>query len=166
MSLPAVLLAGKSKNDLGEVVVLSKSLFREYYNDTLTTNNKFKDGWYLTDDYGRIDDEGYVYIESRGDDLIISGGENVTPQEVESAIKKHPLIKDVFVFGLKDKTWGQIVCAAIVSETFTEDSIKNFLNGKLAAYKTPKRFFIVNEIPRNEMGKANRAELLKQLKLS
>jgi O-succinylbenzoic acid--CoA ligase len=166
MSLPAVLLAGKSKNDLDEVAVFSKSLFKEYYNDQLTTNNKLKDGWYHTGDYGWIDSEGYIYIESRKDNLIISGGENITASEVESAIRKHPLVKDVLVFGLQDKTWGQIVCAAIVSKTISEDVIKDFLKEKIAAYKIPKRFFIVSEIPRNEMGKANRTELLKQLKLS
>ena len=159
-------IMGKSMNDLGEVAVFSKSLFKEYYNDQPTTNNKLKNGWYHTGDYGWIDDEGYIYIESRKDDLIISGGENITASEVESAIRKHPLVKDVLVFGLQDKTWGQIVCAAIVSETISEDVIKDFLKEKIAAYKIPKRFFIVKEIPRNEMGKANRSELLKQLKLS
>lgn len=166
MNLPAVLLAGESKNDLGEVAVFSKSLFKEYYNDRSTTNKKLKNGWYRTGDFGRIDNEGYLYVESRRDDLIISGGENITSYEVESAIKKHPFVKDVFVFALQDKTWGQIVCAAIVSETISEDVIKDFLKEKIASYKIPKRFFIVNEIPRNEMGKANRIELLKQLKLS
>ncbi len=159
-------IMSKNKNDFGEVAVFSKSLFKEYYNDQSTTNNKLKNGWYLTGDFGRIDNEDYLYIESRRDDLIISGGENITSYEVESAIKKHPFVKDVFVFALQDKTWGQIVCAAIVSETISEDVIKDFLKEKIASYKIPKRFFIVNEIPRNEMGKANRTELLKQLKLS
>ena len=166
MGLPAVTLAGKSKNDSGEIVVSSKSLFKEYYNDQLTTSNKLKDGWYFTGDYGRIDDEGYIYIESRRDDLIISGGENITPYEVESAIRKHPYVNDVFVFALQDKKWGQIVCAVIESENLTESEIKKFLNKNIAAYKIPKRFFIVDEIPRNEMGKVNQTELFKQLKLS
>ncbi|MFA5805043.1 MAG: o-succinylbenzoate--CoA ligase [Melioribacteraceae bacterium] len=159
-------IMSKSKNDLDEVVVSSKSLFKEYYKDQLTTNNKLKDGWYQTGDYGWIDDEGYIYIESRRDDLIISGGENITPHEVESAIKKLPFVKDVFVFALQDKTWGQIVCAAIVSETISEDVIKDFLQEKISLYKIPKRFFIVKEIPRNEMGKVNRTEMLEQLNLN
>ncbi|TSA27583.1 MAG: o-succinylbenzoate--CoA ligase [Ignavibacteriales bacterium] len=159
-------IMNESENDLGEVAVFSKSLFKEYYNDLPTTNNKLKNSWYRTGDFGRIDNEGYLYIESRRDDLIISGGENITSYEVELAIKKHPFVKDVFVFALQDKKWGQIVCAAIVSETISEDVIKDFLKEKIASYKIPKRFFIINEIPRNEMGKANRAELLKQLKLS
>ncbi len=155
-----------SKNDLGEIAVSSKSLFQEYYNDQITTNNKLQNGWYHTSDYGRIDDEGYIYIESRRDDLIISGGENISAYEVELIIRKYPLVKDVLVFGHQDKTWGQIICAAIVSETISEDAIKDFLKEKIASYKIPKRFFTVDEIPRNEMGKANRIELLKQLKLS
>ncbi len=159
-------IMSKSKNDIGEIAVFSKSLFMKYYKDQLTTNNKLKDGWYLTGDYGWIDDEGYLYIESRRDDLIISGGENITPHEVESAIKKLPFVKDVFVFALQDKTWGQIVCAAIVSGTKSEEVIRDFLKEKIASYKIPKRFFIVDRIPRNEMGKANRSELLKKLNLS
>ena len=159
-------IINKDKNDLGEVAVYSKSLFNKYYNDQQTSNNKLKDGWYLTGDFGRIDSGGYLYIESRRDDLIISGGENIIPFEVESAIQKHSSVKDVLVFGIQDKTWGQIVCAALVSEGITEDVIKDFLKEKIAAYKIPKRFFIVKEIPKNEMGKANRSELLKLLKLS
>ena len=164
MSLPAVTLAGKGKNDLSEIVVSSKSLFKEYYNDQLTTNNKLQNGWYQTGDYGRMDDDGYIYIESRRDDLIISGGENITPYEVESAIRKHPFVKDVFVFGLEDKMWGQKVCAAIKSESLTESEIKEFLKENIAAYKIPKRFYIVKSIPRNEMGKADKITLLKQIK--
>ena len=125
-----------------------------------------QNGWYHTGDYGWIDDEGYLYIESRKDDMIISGGENIAPSEVESAIKKHPLVKDVLVFALQDKTWGQIVCAAIVSENISDDTIKDFLKEKIASYKIPKRVFAVDEISRNEMGKVNRAELFKRLKLS
>lgn len=154
------------KNDVGEIAVSSKSFFKEYYNDQQTTNNKLQNDWYYTGDYGWMDDEGYLYIESRRDDLIISGGENISANEVELIIRTHPLVKDVIVFGLQDKTWGQIVCAAIVSETISEDAIKDFLKKKIASYKTPKRFFIVDEIPRNEMGKVNRTELLKLLKLS
>jgi len=159
-------IMSKNKNELGEVVVSSKSLFKEYYNDQLTTTNNLQNGWYHTGDYGWVDDEGYIYIESRKDDLIISGGENIAPSEVESAIKKHPLIKDVVVFALQDKTWEQIVCAAIVSENISDDVIKDFLKEKIASYKIPKLIFAVNEIPRNEMGKANRVELFKKLKLS
>ena len=159
-------IINKNKNALGEITVSSKSLFKEYYNDQQTTNNKLQNDWYYTGDYGWIDDEGYLYIESRRDDLIISGGENISAYEIELIIRKHPLVKDVIVFGLQDKTWGQIVCTAIVSETTSEDEIKDFLKEKIAAYKIPKRFFIVDKIPRNEMDKVNRTELLKLLKLS
>ncbi len=159
-------ITNKSQNELGEIAVSSKSLLKEYYNDRETTNTKLQNGWYHTGDNGWMDDEGFLYIESRRDDLIISGGENISSYEVELIIRKLPLVKDVLVFGLQDNTWGQIVCAAIVSETISEDEIKYFLKEKMAAYKIPKRFFIVDEIPRNEMGKANRTELLKLLKLS
>ncbi len=158
-------IMSKSKNDLGEVAVFSKSLFKEYYNDQLTTNNELKDGWYHTGDYGWLDREGYLYIASRREDLIITGGENVSAHEVETAIKSHPLIKDAFVFALQDKNWGQIVCAVIVTDNFSEDEIKNFLKTKIAGYKIPKLFFSMEKIPRNELGKVTRAAIFKQLNL-
>ena len=159
-------ITSMGKKETGEIVVSSKSLFKEYYNDRPTTNDKLQNGWYRTGDYGWIDDEGYLYIESRKDDLIISGGENIVPFEIEAVIKKHPMVKDVFVFTLQDKIWEQIVCAAVVSENISDNTIKDFLKEKIASYKIPKRIFAIDEIPRNEMGKVNRAELLKQLKLN
>jgi len=82
-------ITNKSQNELGEIAVSSKSLFKKYYNDQQTTNNKLQNGWYYTGDYGWIDNEGYLYIESRRDDLIISGGENISSYEVELIIRKH-----------------------------------------------------------------------------
>lgn len=152
--------------EVGEIVVSSLSLFTEYYNDTLTTNNVLKNGWYHTGDYGWLDKEGYLYISSRREDLIITGGENVSAVEIENAIKTLTQIEDAFVFALKDDVWGQIVCAAIVSKKISELEIINFLKEKIAGYKIPKQFFLVESIPKNEMGKVKRAELLSQLNLS
>lgn len=152
--------------EVGEIVVSSLSLFTEYYSDTLTTNNVLKNGWYHTGDYGWLDKEGYLYISSRREDLIITGGENVSAVEIENAIKTLTQIEDAFVFALKDDVWGQIVCAAIVSKKISELEIINFLKEKIAGYKIPRQLFFVDSIPRNEMGKVKRAELLSQLNLS
>ena len=164
-----------SKNDsddfyhngkVGEIIVSAQSLFKEYYNDQLTTDKVLKNGWYHTGDCGWLDEDGYLYISSRREDIIITGGENVSAIEVEKAIKTLTQIEDAFVFALKDDTWGQIVCAAIVSNNLSEDEIKSFLKEKIAGYKIPKRIFFIESIPRNEMGKVKRAELLSQLNLS
>jgi O-succinylbenzoic acid--CoA ligase len=151
--------------EVGEIIVSVKSLFKEYYNDQESTSQSIQNGWFYSGDFGWIDKDGYLFVESRREDLIITGGENVSANEVETAIKSHPSVKDAFVFALQDKTWGQIICAAIVSNDFGADEIKDFLKTKTAAYKIPKRFFFMEKIPRNELGKVTRAVILKQLNL-
>ncbi|RJQ63522.1 MAG: o-succinylbenzoate--CoA ligase [Stygiobacter sp.] len=150
---------------IGEVLISSPTLFKEYYNDQQSTQTKIVDGFYHTGDYGCLDDERYLYIESRREDIIITGGENVSANEVEEALLSLPGIQDKFVFGMEDEKWGQIVCAAIVCENLSESEIKSQLKEKLAGFKIPKKFFFVEEIPRNEMGKIKRAELLRRLNL-
>lgn len=152
--------------EIGEIEVNAKSLFKEYYKDELTTREVLKNGWFHTGDYGWLDSEGYLYVSSRREDLIITGGENVIALEVENTIKAKSRINDAFVFALSDDVWGQVVCAAIVSEKTSESDIVNFLKENIASYKIPKRFYFVESIPKNEMGKVNRAELMKQLNLS
>ncbi|PKL83879.1 MAG: o-succinylbenzoate--CoA ligase [Ignavibacteriae bacterium HGW-Ignavibacteriae-3] len=148
-----------------EILVASKTLFKEYYNDPLSTRSVFKDGWYRTGDIGRIDTDGYLFLDSRREDVIISGGENVSSGEVENVLKSHPSISDAFVFSLDDKTWGQIVCSVLVTDNFNEAEISDFLRTKLAGYKIPKRFFLLKKIPRNELGKVSRQTILKELSL-
>ena len=154
-----------NSSTIGEVLISSPTLFKEYYNDELFTNSKIANGFYHTGDYGWLDEEGYLYIESRREDIIITGGENVSAKEVEEALLSLPEVEDNFVFGIKDETWGQIVCAAIVCENLSESEIKSRLKEKLSGFKIPKKFFLVKEIPRNEMGKVKRAELLQLLNL-
>lgn len=155
----------KVTNGSCEILISSPSLFKEYFNDEFATKAKFSEGFYNTGDFGRIDEEEYLYIESRREDIIISGGENVSAKEVESALLSIDTIKDAAVFGMLDNTWGQKVCAAIVSSHFDEMSLIQTLKGKLAGYKIPKQFFTLNGIPRNEMGKVTREMLMKLLNL-
>jgi O-succinylbenzoic acid--CoA ligase len=152
--------------EVGEIVVSSQSLFSEYYNNQVTTEKVLENGWYHTGDYGWLDKEGYLYISSRREDLIITGGENVNALDVQNVLKSHSFIEDAFVFALKDDVWGQIVCAAIVSKKISDLEIINFLKENIAGYKIPKRFFFIDSIPRNEMGKVKRTELLSKLNLS
>ena len=101
-------------NMIGEVAVKGKSVTKGYINNSEETKRKFSGDIYYTGDYGYLDKEGYLFIEARRNDLIITGGENVNPYEVEIEILKHPSIKEAAVFGLKDEEWGHVVAAGIV----------------------------------------------------
>lgn len=149
----------------GEILVSSPTLFTEYYNDDEITKSKIRDNFYRTGDFGSIDNEGFLFIDSRREDIIISGGENISSNEIETALKQIGNIHDCFVFSLNDVVWGQIVCAAVVSTNFSEEELKSVLTRNLASYKIPKKFFFVKGIPRNEMGKVKRQELIESLNL-
>ncbi len=149
-----------------EILVKSRSLFKEYFNDETATKEKLKDGIYYTGDNGWIDENGFLYIKARRTDLIISGGENISVSEIESALLSNPIVKDAFAFGIPHEHWGDIICAAVVSSDKNADSLKSFLRQKIAGFKIPKQIYFVDEIPRNEMGKIKREELLKTLNLS
>jgi acyl-CoA synthetase (AMP-forming)/AMP-acid ligase II len=170
MSLPAVIQAGKigyeDKMLFGEIIVKSNSLFKKYYNDALTTTNSLKNGWYYSGDFGWINKNGFLYVGSRREDLIITGGENVSVKEIQNTILEIPFVKDAYVFGIPDKKWGQKVCAAVVLKNNAEKNLTSSLRTKLAGYKIPKQFYIVKNIPKNEMGKIKRLELFNQLKIS
>ncbi|MBI9070979.1 MAG: o-succinylbenzoate--CoA ligase [Melioribacteraceae bacterium] len=148
----------------GEILVKSESLFKGYINKQ--TSNIDEYGFYHTSDFGYIDINGYLYINSRREDLIITGGENVNPNEVESAIVKYSGVEEACVFSLNDEEWGQIVCAAIkCSYSLEKSQIYNFLKTELAGYKIPKQIFFVNFIPKTSLGKPQKEELKRQLNL-
>ena len=158
----------KSKNEKnnGEILVKSKSLFKKYYNDEQSTNEKFKDGFYHTGDYGWIDNDGFLFVESRREDLIVTGGENVSAVEVELLIKLHPKVNDVIVFGIDDQIWGQKVCAAVVAKpdsSIYEEELNLFLKKSLAGYKIPKKFLFLKKLPRTELGKVMKDKLIDEM---
>jgi long-chain acyl-CoA synthetase len=118
------------------------------------------DGWLRTGDGGHLDDDGHLFLTDRVKDLIISGGENVYPAEVETVLRQHPAVADVAVFGLPDERWGEVVAAAVVARTdVTPDDLVAFTDGLLACYKRPRTIRIVDELPRNAAGKVLRRVL-------
>lgn len=147
-----------------EILIKSNSLFSKYLNDEKETSSKIKNGFYYSGDLGFVDDDGYLFIEARRNDLIVTGGENVNPIEVEKTLLEFPFIKEACVFSKPDKTWGQIVVAAIVvnNSSFEETSIKEMLKQKLAGYKIPKKFFFVDKLPRTSLGKLEREKIRKK----
>lgn len=147
----------------GEIVVQAGSIMKEYFGDVTETQKALYNGWYRTGDYGMIDNEGFLFIESRRDDLIITGGENVVAKEVQEIILQNKKVSDAFVFGIDDSIWGQMICAAVVSENLSEEELKTFMKLKVAGYKIPKRFYFVDNIPRNEMSKVDRKKLFEKI---
>jgi len=120
------------------------------------------DGWFRTGDIGYLDDDGYLYIHDRVKDMIVSGGENVYPAEVENALMKHPGIADVAVIGVPDEKWGEVGKAMVVKaegQEPSEDEILGFAREQLAGFKVPKSVDFIDAIPRNPTGKMLKKEL-------
>jgi long-chain acyl-CoA synthetase len=148
---------------VGEIATRSVWNMAGYWNLAEATANTIdKDGWLRTGDAGYVDAEGYVFIHDRVKDMIISGGENIYPAEVESAIYGHPDVADVAVIGVPDERWGEAVKAIVVAKPGTQpnpDEIITFARTRIAAFKTPKSVDFVEALPRNASGKILRREL-------
>jgi O-succinylbenzoic acid--CoA ligase len=117
-------------------------------------------GWLHTGDIGYVDADGYLYVLDRRDDLIVSGGENVYPAEVEAVLKQHPAVSEAAVVGLPDEEWGQAVVAAVETLTdnqVTEEQLRAFAGEHLARYKIPRRMWFVDTLPRSGPDKISRA---------
>ena len=130
----------------------------EYWRDPVKTAAAWEGDAFTVRDVGRLDADGYLYLDGRRDDLIISGGVNVYPLEVERVILEHPGVRDAAVFGMADEQWGQRVCAAVVGAVEPDD-LDAFLRARLARYKHPKTIVRVDDIPVSATGKVRRTEL-------
>jgi O-succinylbenzoic acid--CoA ligase len=118
------------------------------------------DGWLHTGDAGRLDENGLLHVQGRLKDLIVTGGENVAPAEVEQVLLAHPAVEDVAVAGVPDPEWGEAVTAFVVlTGEARPDSLADWCRGRLAAYKVPKKVVAVPAIPRNAAGKVQRDRL-------
>jgi acyl-CoA synthetase (AMP-forming)/AMP-acid ligase II len=139
----------------GEVVVRGRHNMKEYWGRPEATAETVIDGWLHTGDVAVMDAEGFVTIQDRIKDMIISGGENVYPAEIENILLQHPDIADAAVIGQVSEKWGESPMAIIVSKNpdLNEDQVLAHCEGKLARYKLPKGAAFVEEIPRNPSGK-------------
>ncbi|MEL6877473.1 MAG: fatty acid--CoA ligase [Pseudomonadota bacterium] len=150
-------------NSVGEIATRSsKNMSRYWNNPEATAETIDKDGWLRTGDAGYVDDDGYLYIHDRVKDMIISGGENVYPAEVENAIYAHPKVADVAVIGVPDEKWGEAVKACVVvkeGEELTEADVIAHSREHIAGYKCPKSIDFIAALPRNPSGKILRREL-------
>ena len=129
-----------------------------YWRDDAKTAAAWRDGAFSVGDLGRLDDDGYLYLDGRRDDLIITGGVNVYPLEVERVVLDHPDVREAVVFPVDDERWGQMVCAAVVG-TVAEDDLRRHVEARLAPFKRPKVWHLVDALPHTPTGKLRRAEI-------
>ncbi|NCG17644.1 MAG: AMP-binding protein [Rhodobacterales bacterium] len=150
-------------NDTGEVEISGPSVFAGYLNRPEATNDALVDGWMRTGDLGYRDTDGWFHLVGRASEMMITGGFNVYPAEVESVLAEQPGVQDVAVFGIPDPDLGERVCAAIVSHQPIDPTLLRLSAKKrLAAYKVPRSIFQVDELPRNTMGKILKRTLTTQ----
>lgn len=151
-------------NNSGVIWLKGPQVFDGYYKKEKPNLSFDEGGWFNTGDYGHLNAHGHLFIESRRTDLIITGGENVSPYEVEAELEKIEPISEAAVLGLEDKEWGQKVVAVIVAKTkelLEPDTIQKELKGRMTSYKVPKQIVQADTLPRTHSGKVQRNELLK-----
>jgi malonyl-CoA/methylmalonyl-CoA synthetase len=159
-----VRLDGAGADGVGEIVLRGPNVFAGYWERPDANAEAFTaDGWFRSGDLGRFDLDGYVAIVGRSKDLIISGGYNVYPRDVEEVLREHSMIADVAVVGEPSAEWGETVTACVVAASGTDvdpDAVLAFAADHLAGYQRPRRIVVVDEFPRNALGKVVKAELL------
>jgi acyl-CoA synthetase (AMP-forming)/AMP-acid ligase II len=150
---------------IGQIIGRGPQLMRGYWNQEEASREALHGGWMHTGDAGIMDDEGFIYIQDRVKDMIVSGGENVYPREVEEILFKHPHVADAAVIGVPDDRFGEAVKAVVVvreGESLTEGELVDFCRDKLAGYKRPRSVDFVTALPRNPSGKVLKRELRDQ----
>ena len=148
----------------GEILLKTPALTPGYLNLPDKLPSKMIDGWYRTGDIGHLDKEGYLYIDGRADEMLISGGENIFPQEVEQIYQPYPQINELAVVGQNDSVWGQVPVAFVVSDRrLSPTKLINYGYEHLARYKVPQHYIFVSELPKNASGKIRRFMLREKL---
>ena len=149
--------------EVGEILARGPRIMTGYWRDEQKTSQVItRDGWLRTGDMGWMDEEGYIYLAGRGDDMIIRGGENISPEEVENAVQSHPKVEEASVIGVPDPEWGQEPRAIVVlkkGEVATQEEIIEHCRTRLAGFKRPRSVVFIDALPRNPMGKVLRKKL-------
>lgn len=151
--------------EIGEIVIRGPNVTKGYYKDRASTEKVMRGGWFYSGDLGYYDEDGYFYIVDRKNDMIIRGGENIYPREIEEVLYTHPAVRDAACIGIPDQLYGEEVAAFVVlkdTARAAEEELVSFCRERLAAYKCPKKVTIVEEIPKSSSGKLLRKELRKR----
>ncbi|HSH68869.1 MAG TPA: long-chain-fatty-acid--CoA ligase [Deferrisomatales bacterium] len=147
---------------VGEIVTRSDLVMAGYWNNPEATDAALRGGWLHTGDVGYLDAQGYLFILDRSKDMIITGGENVYPRELEEVLLRHPAVREVAVIGVPDATWGETITAHVVCSqgaAVSEEALIAFCKNHLASYKKPKKVVFVSQLPKNNYGKILKREL-------
>ena len=155
-----------SQGQVGEIVARGPRVMTGYWKDEEKTEKTIdKEGWVHTGDIGYVDEDGYFFLAGRATDMIIRGGENISPEEVEAVLHSHPKIEEAAVIGVPDEEWGEQPIAIVVvkqGETVTADEIIEYCRAKMSSFKRPRSVIFANELPRNPMGKVLKRVLREQ----
>jgi fatty-acyl-CoA synthase len=153
-----------SPDEVGQLLVRGPQMMTGYWNNPLETSKKLRNGWLLTGDLFSRDAEGFYTFRGRSDDMIVSGGENIYPREIEDILYRCPGVQEAAVVGIPDPKWGSVVTAFIVkgSLDLTAEAIDQYCRASqdLAPFKRPRRIVFVNELPVNPSGKVLKRELI------
>jgi len=142
--------------EIGEIACRSQRVMLGYWGRADASADVIEDGWYFSGDAGYLDDEGYLYVVDRIKDMVISGGENIYPVEVENALRQHEQVSDAAVIGVPDPKWGESLLAYVITRpdaALSSEALQSFLRPLLAGYKIPRRYRFVEDFPRNATGK-------------
>ncbi|WP_077327669.1 o-succinylbenzoate--CoA ligase [Virgibacillus siamensis] len=157
---PARLKIVAADNGVGEIFVKGPMVTNGYYNNSDATQNSFHDGWLSTGDLGYVDEDGFLFVVDRRKDLIISGGENIYPSEIESVLAMLESIQEAAVVGKESEEWGQVPIAFVVKkDEITKEKILEYAQQHLAKYKLPRKIIFVDQLPRNASNKIVRGKL-------
>jgi len=158
-----------AEGEMGEVAVRGEMVMRGYLNNAEATARTLASGWLHTGDLGQLDGQGYLTLVDRSKDLIISGGSNIYPREIEEVLLRHPQVREVAVIGVHDADWGEIAVAVVATQSGgrpSEEELDALCLQQIARFKRPKRYVFVEELPKNATGKVLKRELRDQLALS
>jgi fatty-acyl-CoA synthase len=155
-------------DEVGEILVKGPNVMRLYWRNELATNESFVDGWFKTGDLAYQDSEGFYWVVGRSKDMIISGGENIYPAEIEALIMEHEAVEECAVIGLPDERWGEIPVLVVVlvagaAQGVLGSLLQNQLTERLAKFKWPKQVQVVDKLPKTALGKIRKDELRKSL---
>jgi long-chain acyl-CoA synthetase len=151
-----------AQGEVGEIVIRGHNVMKGYWNRDDATEEAIKDGWFHSGDMAKVDEDGYFFIVDRKKDLIIRGGYNVYPREIEEVLYEHPAVREAAVVGIPDDELGEEVGAAVAvkdGEDVDEDTLRSFVKEQVAAYKYPRKIWFVDELPKGPTGKILKREI-------
>jgi long-chain acyl-CoA synthetase len=150
------------QGEVGEIVIKGHNVMKGYWNQPDATEEVMKDGWFHSGDMGKVDEDGYFFIVDRKKELIIRGGYNVYPREVEEVLYEHPAVQEAAVIGVEDEKMGEEVAAAVVlkkGEEVSEDELRDYVKNEVASYKYPRKIWFADELPKGPTGKILKREI-------